>query len=125
MQFAIVRFLTLASVLACTIVIVSFTMFAVGQAEGASERQRAAVLSGVVPVANAGPPAPSTVTTTPRRSAVRRLIDEGADKLTSPFAGLTSPSQGEWMSRGVGLVGALALYGFGLGFLARTLRVRA
>jgi hypothetical protein len=57
-------------------------------------------------------------------SVVRRTLDDASEWLTSPFAALTSGSHSEWAIRGVDLLLALALYGFGVGFLARTLRVR-
>ena len=40
------------------------------------------------------------------------------------FAGIVSNSDSEWATRSVRLFFALLVYGFGLGFLARTLRVR-
>jgi hypothetical protein len=55
---------------------------------------------------------------------VRRAIDDASEWLTSPFAGLTSASHSEWANHGIDLALALAVYGFGVGFLARTLRVR-
>ena len=44
--------------------------------------------------------------------------------LTSPFSGIVSASSSEWADHGVRLLLALLVYGFGLGFLARALRVR-
>ena len=42
---------------------------------------------------------------------------------TAPFADVVSASSGEWAARGAKLGLALVIYGFGLGFLARMLRV--
>ncbi len=50
---------------------------------------------------------------------MHKTIDEASDVFTSPFAGIFSGSHSQWAIRG-----ALLLYGFGLGFLARVLRVR-
>jgi hypothetical protein len=55
---------------------------------------------------------------------LHKAIDETSEHLTSPFAGVISGSDSEWANRGVRLLLALVVYGFGLGFLARTLRVR-
>ncbi len=55
---------------------------------------------------------------------MHRTIDEASEELTSPFAGLVSGSSSEWVIRGVKLLLALAVYGFGLSYLARVLRVR-
>ena len=51
-------------------------------------------------------------------------LDEASEQLTSPFAGLVSGSSSEWVIRGVKLLLAFAVYGFGLSYLARVLRVR-
>ena len=42
----------------------------------------------------------------------------------SPFSSVVSASSGEWADRGARLGLALVIYGFGLGFVARMLRVR-
>jgi hypothetical protein len=55
---------------------------------------------------------------------VRTAIEEASEWLTSPFAGVTSGSHSEWAIHGVDLLFALLVYGFCVGFLARTLRVR-
>jgi hypothetical protein len=52
------------------------------------------------------------------------VIDEVAEAATSPFSGLIDNSSSEWLKRGVLLALALAIYGFGLSFLARAIRVR-
>jgi hypothetical protein len=57
------------------------------------------------------------------KSSVRRAIDDAANTLTSPFSGLTSGSSSEWAVHLLKLVLTFAFYGFGLGFLARVLRV--
>jgi hypothetical protein len=55
---------------------------------------------------------------------VRNTIDDASEWLTSPFDSLTSGSHSEWAVHGIDLGLALVLYGFGVGFLVRTLRVR-
>jgi hypothetical protein len=113
--------LRLLSRIACLIVVASFVLFVVSQTSSASEKQQNEV-SAIAPV--------SSRTDTPakrapkKESGVREAIDEASAKLTSPFKGVTSGSRNQWAIRGVGLVLALLAYGFGLGFLARMLRVR-
>jgi hypothetical protein len=126
---AIVRLLRLASILACTIVVVSFTLFAINQTNTASTRQQQAVTSQAAGASidrlAIGPQGPSpSKSSTSNEGPVRKTIDEAAEWLTSPFAGVTSGSHSEWAIRGVGLLLALVAYGFGVGFLARSLRVR-
>jgi hypothetical protein len=113
----IVRLLRLASFVICAIVIVSFAIFVVDQTKTASAHQTEAV-SGR-PSGSASAP-----TSTPHENVVHRTIDEASEKLTSPFAGVVSGSSSEWAIRGVKLLLALVVYGFGLGYLARVLRVR-
>ena len=112
----IAKLLRFASITICLIVIASFAIFALGQTKTASKHQAEEVSNG------------PSVTTTSGSSAhedgVHKAIDEVSQQLTSPFEGIVSGSSSEWLIRGVDLVLALAIYGFGLGYLARVLRVR-
>ncbi len=101
----------------CLIVVASFVIFAVDQTGSASKTQQEAI-SGPVAKAPAGGSASS------HEGSVHRAIDDAANGLTSPFSGVTSGSSSEWAIRGTKLLLALIVYGFGLGYLARTLRVR-
>jgi hypothetical protein len=117
---AIVRLLRFASIAICLIVIASFAVFAIDQTKNASGEQQAQ-LNSEVPGAHV----PSS--TTPARkkeNSFHKLLDEASNELTSPFAGVVSGSTSEWTIRGVKLLLALIVYGFGLGFIARVLRVR-
>jgi hypothetical protein len=118
---AIVRLVGLASIVTCTIVIASFALFAINQTSQASNQQTR-TLRGEVTTVEAGTPAPPKAAK-PHESAVRRTIDDASEWLTSPFDGLTS-GHSEWAVHGIDLVLALVIYGFGVGFVARTLRVR-
>jgi hypothetical protein len=117
--------LRLASIAICLIVIASFGLFAINETKSASGRQQEALVGGG-PAVSAGSHASSgAVASAPKReSAVHKAIDEASGKLTSPFSGLLSGSSSEWATRGGKLMLALLVYGFGLGFLARVLRVR-
>jgi hypothetical protein len=105
--------LGLASVAICLIVGVSFGIFAIEQTTAASTHQQEQLGS-----APAGSPHPAHV------SSLQRAIEHTASKLTSPFSGFVSAGSGEWAERGVKLLLALLVYGFGLGYLARVFRVR-
>jgi hypothetical protein len=111
----IVRLLRIASFVICLIVIASFVIFALGETKTASRHQTEEV--------NNGPSTTSAVVVS-HESSIHKDIDEASDELTSPFAGIVSSSSGEWAVRGVKLLLALLVYGFGLGYLARVLRVR-
>jgi hypothetical protein len=110
--------LRIGSRIACLIVVVSFALFAINQAGSASAHQQEALLgtnggSGNKPAAR---PA--------KEGEVHKTIDEVAEKLTSPFSGITAGSTSQWVIRGVGTLLALLVYGVGVGFLARLLRLR-
>jgi hypothetical protein len=112
--------LRLASFVICVIVLVSFLFFALDQTKAASGRQQAEIAASS-PERAAGEAAHSQGE---RHSQVRSTIEEISDGLTSPFTGVVAASSGEWAVRAVKLGLALLLYGFGLGYLARVLRVR-
>jgi hypothetical protein len=136
---SLARILRLASLAICTITIVSFVLFAIDQTGTASTHQQKvlngeasapSIAGGPSAAAEANPAA--SASRRARRSAstahertVRRVIDEAAEALTSPFAGVLSSSSSEWAIRTVELLLALAVYGFALGYVARMVRVRA
>lgn len=113
MVSTIVKLMRMASLLICLIVILSFGLFVINQTHTASVHQTRE-LTGEV----SSPNAPA------HEGTVHKAIDEASERLTSPFAGLVSGTSSEWASRGGKLLLALAIYGFGLGYLARVLRVR-
>jgi hypothetical protein len=113
----IVRLLRIASFVLCLIVIASFAIFAVGQTKTASAEQQE-----IVNTSGGGSKAPEKAKKP--ESSLHKAIDEASEQVTSPFSGIVSKSSGEWAVRGVNLLLALIVYGFGLGFLARVLRVR-
>ncbi len=115
---SIARLLRLASFVICMIVIASFAIFAVDQTGSASKVQQEAVVAAPAPAAGSG------VRGAGHEGSVHRAIDDAAGGLTSPFSAITSGSDSEWAIRGTKLLLTLVVYGFGLGYLARTLRVR-
>jgi hypothetical protein len=98
------------SLISCTLVFVSFALFAHDQVAGASQRQQNALVSTVTPA-----PATSGHHTV---GQPRRFIDNAAKGLMSPFATLVH-SKNAWVSHGLPAIVALLVYGLGLGTLAR------
>jgi|ERR1700686_2349074 len=114
--------LRLGSRIACVIVVVSFGLFAIDQAGNASAQQQNEVNESA-PASIAGATKPKS-TTKKTEGGVREAIDEASSTITSPFAGAVTGVHNEWATRGLRMVLALLVYGFGLGYLARMLRVR-
>lgn len=112
----IAKLLRLASFVICLIVIAAFVLFAANRTSSASKHQTEKI---------AGTPASeSNGSSTKHESGIHKAIDEASQKLTSPFAGVVSGSNSEWLIHGVKLLIALAVYGFGLSFIARAIRIR-
>lgn len=104
----------LASIVICLIVIASFVIFAANQTGSASTHQQEEISGRVT----------TQKTPSKHESTVHKTIDEASDELTSPFSGISSGWSSQWAIRGANLLLALIVYGFGLGFLARAVRVR-
>lgn len=115
---SVVRLLRIASLLICLVVAASFLVFAIDQTKTASGHQQEQV-AAIGPGAASTPAKHGT-----HESSIHEGLDEASRTLTSPFAGIVSDSNSEWATRGGRLILALLVYGFGLGFIARTLRVR-
>ena len=123
MASALSRTLHLASVFICLIVIASFTVFAVNQTSSASAHQQE-VLNNEVAKPSATVSGASARSSPSHESAVHEAIDEASKAFTSPFDGITAGWSSEWLIRSANLGLALVVYGFGLGYLARLIRVR-
>ena len=108
---SLARLLSVVSLVLCAIVIASFTIFVVEETKSASGHQQQAA-AGVAESAQAAKHA----------GRLHRAIDDAESTITAPFAGVVSASD-EWGERAAKLGLALAVYGVGLGFLARVLRV--
>lgn len=131
MPSAIASFLRLASIVLCLIVGVSFALFAISRTSNASAHQQRVLNGEIAPPqegetsAEAAAAAKKTSTDgQASKGSPRRVIDEVAEAVTSPFSGVIDNSSSEWLRRGVLLALALAIYGAGLSFLARAIRVR-
>jgi hypothetical protein len=106
----------------CVIVVASFVTFAVEQAKSASGHQREQITGTPVTASTSSTSSSAPVSEHP--GAFHEALDEASRELTSPFSSLVSNSSSEWAARGFKMLAALLVYGFGLGYLARTLRVR-
>jgi len=118
--------LRLASIVLCLIVGVSFALFVIDKTGNASAHQQQKVNDAgeraSTPNEQAqGGTAPAKHS---EKSSARKTIDEAAETVTSPFSGITEGWSSEWGKRGALLLLTLAIYGFGLGFIARIVRVR-
>ena len=116
----VARILRLASIAICLIAVAWFGAFALDQTSNASKHQQAEVNAGA-------PPGLSTETTVPskpgKESGFHEVLDKTSSTLTSPFSGVTSNSTSEWTIHVVDTLLMLLVYGLGLGFLARIMRL--
>ena len=108
------RALTVAALICCTLVGLSFALFAVDQASHATKRQVSELATQSTP--NASSQAPTS------HGQPRRFIDDAGRTLTSPFRSLIG-SGSQWSLEGISTLLALVVYGLGLGYLARYARV--
>jgi hypothetical protein len=122
--------LRLASILLCLIVGVSFALFAIDQTSSASAHQQRELNNEIPPPQEGATPAEAAAAQRVNadgragKGSARRAIDEVAEAVSSPFSALTGGVSSEWLERGLLLLLTLAVYGFGLSFLARAIRVR-
>jgi predicted PurR-regulated permease PerM len=114
--------LRLASALLCLIVVASFVLFVVDQTGSASAHQQAELNHETTTTQQ------ETQTNGRWKSgssgSPRKTVDEAAEAVTSPFTFATEATSSEWLSRGIALALTLIVYGFGLAFVARVIRVR-
>ena len=99
------RILYLASTLCTLVVVLSFGMFAVEEANAGSTAQQNKV-------ENVDQPSPSDQTERARErkhTKLRELVDDANDALTSPFDGVTT-SRDIWLQRGLPAALAFLLY---------------
>jgi len=113
-----VRLLRLASIAVCAIAIVWFAVFALDQTSSASSHQQAEV-NGTAPE----PAGSASGSREGRKSAVHEALDKAFSALSSPFSGIAPSSSGQWTTHVVNTLLVLLVYGFGLGFLARLLKL--
>lgn len=116
--------LRLASIAACLVVIASFGLFVVNQTSSASARQQGLVNAAAPSAPAAASGTSTTSSSSGHESSLHKAIDDTSNAVASPFSGVTSGSSNQWVIRGSKLLLVLIVYGFGLGFLVRAIRVR-
>jgi hypothetical protein len=114
--------LKLTSVGLCLIVGVSFLLFAINQSSSASAHQQQAL--GAAEAGRSEPIKSSPASGAPSKGSLRESIENVSKAITSPFDAVTEEMSSQWTIRVVDLLLALVVYGFGLGFIARAIRVR-
>lgn len=112
---AIARVLRLASIAISAIAILYFASFALDQTSTASSHQQAQ-LGGSEPASGSSGAAT-------KKSGLHEAIDNAFEKLVSPFAGVVSDTSGAWAVHIVDTLLVLGIYGFGLAFAARLLKL--
>ena len=113
-----------AAMVASACLLLSFLLFALDETSTASKRTQDAI---------AGRSASRTTDPSPQQerarerahSRPREVVDDVNDVLIAPFSWAEPDGGDRWARRGVPLLVALVVYGFGLGFLARFARGRA
>ena len=112
-----------ASTIAALVLVASFGMFAIDQANNGSKQQVAKLGSEIEPGAvqtnvNQADPSPKTEREREKQHGqVREAIDDVDDVLVSPFAGVVH-SNSIWTQRGIPTLIAFLLFGVGLRILA-------
>lgn len=113
------RALRLAAIAISLIAVAWFVSFAVDQSSSASYHQQAEVNAAATPGTTTAPTPPSN-----KESGLHETVDKAFSTFSSPFAGVTGSSSA-WLNHIVEALLVLAVYGFGLGFVARLLRMVA
>lgn len=113
----IARAMRLASIAISVIAVLYFVAFALDQTSSASSHQQAEV-SADEPGGGS-----STGASAKKESGLHEAIDKVFAKLASPFSGVMSDTSGAWAIHIVDTLLVLAIYGFGLAFLARLLKL--
>jgi hypothetical protein len=113
----------LASGAICLIVAASFLVFVIDQTGSASTHQQNEL--SALPSPTSTPAGAEPTTPAPKNeSTVHKTLDEAANVFTSPFSAAVSGSHSQWVIRGVKTLLALLVFGLGLSYLARVVRVR-
>jgi hypothetical protein len=112
-MMTVIRLVRIASLAVCLIVVAWFIVFAADRTRTASNHQQEVLAS----TAGAG-------SSSAHPSGVRHDLEEAGATLTAPFGGLVSASKSEWADHGIRLLAAMLVYGFGIGYLVRVIRVR-
>jgi uncharacterized membrane protein YraQ (UPF0718 family) len=125
----IARIVRIASAVTCLIAVGWFVGFAVEQSKQASAHQQAELNgTGTQPQPSGASgtgasPSKTGSAASAKKSGLREAVDKAFSTISSPFSGLTSGLSSAWTLHIVDTLLALLIYGFGLGYLARLLRL--
>lgn len=114
------RIIRLASTVICLIALAWFLVFALDQSGKASDHQQAEVRAAEPANAQTTSSQPSS---SKHESALHKGLDKAFSTVASPFSGVISGSKSQWTIHIVDTLLVLLVYGFGLGFIARIMRV--
>ncbi|HEU0318531.1 MAG TPA: hypothetical protein VFR49_14440 [Solirubrobacteraceae bacterium] len=110
-----------AAVLACLVILTSFSLFAIDQAGGASQQAQVEAGSHVAAQTDAsGQTIGQALRGGGAETGVRATIDDLDRALLTPVQPLASGAANSWGARTIELAGGLVLYGLVLGMLARS-----
>jgi hypothetical protein len=119
----IARAVTWASTIAALVLLASFGLFAIDQAQDGSKQQVAKLGSEIEPGAakvnvNQADPSPKTERAREKKHGdVREAIDDANDVLVAPFTGVVK-TDSIWAQRGIPTLIAFLLFAVGLRILA-------
>jgi hypothetical protein len=116
--------LRIVAVFSSLFIVLSLTLFAVGEVNAAS-KDTAAEVAGREAAGTADPSPDQERARERAHGGFRETIDDVNDVLLAPLAFIAEGSSSEWVRRSAPGALALLLYGFGLGWLARFARGRA
>lgn len=108
------RLIRFASIACVAILLLSFGLFVYDQASGASQRNLT-IMTGQAPV-------PAKPGSSPDQHQPRKFIDGAAQKLTEPVRSAMRTNS-VWAVELAATIAGLLVYGVGLGFLARVVRL--
>ncbi len=110
------RALRIASLVSCLIAVAWFVTFAVQQSGTAAAHQASEIYPGPAQSSQTQP-APA------KEGELRKTINSAFKTLSSPFSSLASGWSSQWKIHIVDTLLALLVYGFGVGFIVRMLRM--
>lgn len=111
----LIKLLRLASLASCLIAVAWFVTFAVHQSSTAAAHQASEIY--------ATPPSQTQPASQGQESGLKKMVNSAFKTLSSPFSGVLSGASSQWEIHIVETLIALLIYGLGLGFLARMLRM--
>lgn len=112
--------LRLAAIILSGVVLLSFALFVIDEASGATRQTTADIADR--PVAGPSPTPREERLREQRHTRAREAVDDADDVLLAPFAWAAPRDAGAWVRHGLPAALGLLAYGLGLGYLARFTR---